>query len=121
MSEGDAYDYGLYPKECYPREGIGAKIICWGLKSIPLMGLGLLVGFLIGTSNGKDISAPTKIYERKVEGDSRNYLIIQHKSGIQTPFVESEGGNSFRRLDDVSEYKSEELLKKLTQEPPREQ
>ena len=77
--------------------------------------LGLVAGMLVGTCSERYEAKPVAIYERRIEGDQRNFLVVERRGPLEPkkiPFVKQADG-SFKRLDDVQTVEGEELYKKL--------
>jgi hypothetical protein len=78
-----------------------------GVKEYFATGLcGLVLGVVGGVAISKHYTEPVAIYEKKVEGDSRNFLVLQRRGSDKIPFVKQADG-SFKRLDDVQSDESE--------------
>ena len=76
--------------------------------------LGLTLGVVAGVHGGLYLGEPTAIYERKLEGDSRQFLSVEQlrNSPILKPFVKTNDG-SYRPLSDVSSEETKGLVKNL--------
>lgn len=83
-------------------------------KILAVVGL-ISAAFLLGGNLGKYANNPVSAYQRKIEGDSRNYLVIQNSSGRRFPFVEQPNGQ-YLRLDKAQEAENKGLSKKLTED-----
>lgn len=88
-----------------------------------LMGLcTLTLGFSGGVQLGQYLSQPTAVYEKKIEGDNREFLVVdESRNLIRVPFVRPAGSDGpFLRLDSIaqdesvdSQDKNKQLIDKL--------
>jgi len=70
------------------------------------------VGMFGGVSLKGCFDKPVTIYERQIEGDSKEYLVLELQGVPSVPFVKQTDG-TYKRLDDVQEAEREGLAKKL--------
>jgi len=70
--------------------------------------IGICVGFSTGILLPNPQHRPVAAYERKVEGDKRNYLVVEQNNGRKTSFV-GVGDGTFKRLEDVTSEEQERL------------
>ena len=68
-----------------------------------LYGALAIVCLVAGTSFGIYMEMPQTIYERKVEGDNRQFLVTESKGGVRWSFVRTSPQESFKRLDSLQE------------------
>lgn len=82
-------------------------------------GMCVVIGFVVGTNLASYMEIPQTAYEKKVEGDEREFLIIESK-GRYLPMVKTAPNEPFRRLEDVSKetldsegVKMDDLIRKV--------
>ena len=60
-------------------------------------------GFVGGIKLAINVERPQTAYEKRIEGDKREYLVIESLNGKKSPMVRTTQNEPFKRLDDVSE------------------
>lgn len=88
--------------------------------------LGVVIGLSLGIAGGVELGQylcqPTAVYEKKIEGDNREFLVVdESRNCIRVPFVRPAGSaGPFLRLDSIeqeesvdSQAKNKQLIERL--------
>ena len=78
--------------------------LCFAIYSCCLIGAGFQIGSFV--------REPLAIYERKVEGDEREFLDLEVRAIERIRFVKSTT-DTFKRLDEIQSDETEALMKKV--------
>ena len=87
------------------------------IKYVGCTTVGICLGLFGGIKLGQYVTKPVAIYERNVEGDLREFMVLDEPMNrSETPFVRSQGSRGpFVRLDALQEEQSAEETAKTNE------
>jgi len=82
-------------------------------KKVPtyfIVSLTFIAGFASGIGAAVYVERPHTVYEKKIEGDERQFLITESKGRMRLPFVRTNKEDPYRRLSNVLEESETEVI-----------
>lgn len=96
-----------------------AKEYVFNADSVCKTLLGVMVGIAAGAFWTSNMERPRTVYERKIEGDARQYLVVETYAGRKISFVRTSSQEPFEclyRVQKAEQSNSEEEQSKLEAE-----